>query len=410
MTGPGNTGRRAVIIGGSMAGLFAGNILHRMGWQVDLYERVGDSLSARGAGIAAHPQSLPLLAAAGIQDDRSIGVPVIGRAAYGPDGEAIERFSYPQQLTSWSRVYSLLKQAFPAARYHAGRELVEVTQSAHEVTARFADGAAVEADLLIGADGIRSTVRRIFAPDIVPRYSGYVAWRGLVDEADIPERHRQELFLWFGFCFPRNGELVGYPIPGADEAVAVGARRYNFLWYRRASEHQELRDLLTDERGRLHEGSIPPPLIRRTHLDRLRDDARALLPPQFADVVHQTSQLLFQPIYDVRSEQLVFGRVALIGDAAFVARPHVGIGVLKAGEDAQTLAQAVSANEGVMAGLGRYQDERLPLGQSAVSFAQRLGAFLENGDEHPACTPEAGVTHGDIIRKTARADYAASLD
>ena len=106
------------------------------------------------------------------------------------------------------------------------------------------------------------------------------------------------------------------------------------------AEGADLDALMTDESGQRHE-SIPPPLIRKVHIEALRSAGARDLPPQFAEVVLRADRHLLQPIYDVESENIAFGHVALIGDAAFVARPHVGVGVLKAAQDAAALARSL---------------------------------------------------------------------
>ena len=88
-------------------------------------------------------------------------------------------------------------------------------------------------------------------------------------------------------------------------------------------------DLLTDADGRTHDDNIPPPLLRPEHFSALRAHAQRLLPPLFAEIVLRAENDMLQPMYDVESQQIAFGNICLLGDAAFTARPHVGIGVLK---------------------------------------------------------------------------------
>ncbi|KMO36851.1 monooxygenase, partial [Methylobacterium tarhaniae] len=180
----GSAGRRAIIVGGSLAGLFAALLLRRAGWQAEIHERAAGDLSGRGAGIVTHPELFDILARAGIDRDRAeVGVAVAGRRVFGADGTLVAERALPQVLTAWGHLHGLLKQALPAGAYHPGRSLVRVEEAEEAVTAHFADGSRVRGDLLIGADGIGSTVRALFAPQAAPLYAGYVAWRGLVDEA-----------------------------------------------------------------------------------------------------------------------------------------------------------------------------------------------------------------------------------
>jgi len=111
------------------------------------------------------------------------------------------------------------------------------------------------------------------------------------------------------------------PIPGRDDDVRRGHRRYYFIWYRPA-EGERLRDLLTDAAGRYQGYAIPPPLIRPDHIAAMKADAARLLPPVIAGIVAKAQPLL-QAVSDLEVPRLAFGRAVLLGDAAFIARPHV---------------------------------------------------------------------------------------
>lgn len=395
-------GGRAVVIGGSVGGLFIANMLLRQGWQVDVFERVGEGLASRGLGIARHGELPSILAAAGIRETGPPGIAVTGRSAFDKSGKVIARFDYPQHLAAWSGVFNPLHAAFPGEHYHLGRELTGIEHRDDKVVARFADGSRVEANLVIGADGFRSTVRGLCAPQVRPSYAGYVAWRGIMEERDLSAEFRAHTFDQFAFCFPLRSQFIGYPVPGTDESVERSRRRYSFLWYYPVAPGDELTDVLTDSSGHTHEYSIPPPLIRPVHIQRLKDNAVALLPPQFAEVVVRSERHMVQPIYDVESARMVFDRIALVGDAAFVARPHVGVGVLKAGEDAFELARCLSAGSSIAAALESYQGTRLPVARDTVRLGRRLGAFIERGLEGPWSDPDLGLVPQTIIRISAR--------
>jgi 2-polyprenyl-6-methoxyphenol hydroxylase-like FAD-dependent oxidoreductase len=392
---------KAVIAGGSVGGLFIGNMLLRQGWAVDIFERAGSGLQSRGAGIAGHTELTAILKTLGLSSDRPPGIDVSGRVAFDRHGNQLASFDYPQYLTSWSSLFNLLHAAFPHAHYHLGVELTELEQTGDGAVALLSSGERVVADLVIGADGIRSRVRALLAPDIVPSYGGYVAWRGIMDEADLSSAFMAETFDQFSFCFPPGGQFIGYPLLGQDGSTARGGRRYNFLWYTHVADGAELDALMTDERGERHE-SIPPPLIRRSHIDALRQAGARDLPGQFAEVVLHAGRYLLQPIYDVESSQIAFGHVALIGDAGFVCRPHVGIGVLKAALDASALAQNLRECASVPDALQRYEGERLQPNIEAVEFGRYLGCFIERGLAGPTSDPELDLSYEFIIRESAR--------
>jgi 2-polyprenyl-6-methoxyphenol hydroxylase-like FAD-dependent oxidoreductase len=156
------------------------------------------------------------------------------------------------------------------------------------------------------------------------------------------------------------------------------------VWYRPADETTELPRLLTDRTGVTHSISIPPPLIRAEPIAAMRADAEQLLAPQIRAVVGLIDEPILQPIYDLESPQLAFGRVAIMGDAAFVARPHVAAGVSKAADDASALAQALDGGD-VAAALRRYEAQRLPENGKIIERARHLGAYLQatqTAEEH----------------------------
>ena len=245
------------------------------------------------------------------------------------------------------------------------------------------------------------------APETEAAYAGYTAWRGLVEEAALSPGTHRDLFAYFAFCLPPGEQMLGYPVAGADDDLREGHRRYNFVWYRPADRDTELARMLTDETGKRHEGSIPPPLIARAVIAEMRSEAARVLSPQFQELVSITKQPFLQPIYDLESPAMAFGRAAILGDAAFVVRPHVGAGVAKAALDAKALAAALVEEPDVPAALLRYEAERLPMGQLNLEQGRRLGSYMRTHFETDAQrelaerhqTPEA------VMRETAVLDF-----
>lgn len=376
---------RVAIVGGSIAGLFVALLLRGRGWDVTVFERATEALSGRGAGIVTHEQLDHALDLAGAAPAE--GVMVQHRLVYGRDGSVVARADFPQRMTSWDRLWRRLREALPDAQYRTGAEFAGLHATGDAVELRFADGATHEAELVIGADGIRSSVRTALVGPVEPRYAGYVAWRGLVPEAALPRPARDALFNAMAFSLPPGEQMVGYPVAGPGEDLRPGHLRYNWVWYRPAEAAAALPDLLTDRNGRRHAISIPPPLIRDELIHAMRRDADALLAPPFAAVTAATERPFLQPIYDLESPLMAEGRIALIGDAAFVARPHVGAGTTKAAEDALSLATLLEHGD-IPAALAAYQNARRPAGQRLLQRARHLGSYLQAhtapGDDHSA--------------------------
>ncbi len=182
----------------------------------------------------------------------------------------------------------------------------------------------------------------------------------------------------FGFA---DGELmlsIPMPAPKGD-----GGRTCHFVWFRPVPE-SHLTDLCTDADGRRH-GTLNPAAADPAGVDCNGEARRrkALFAPQLAALVYTTPQIILQPIFDLESPRIVFGRVALIGDAAFVARPHVASGVMKAAIDAESLADALATSGDIGEGLRCYNDLRQPYGAALVARGRHIGATLMARDLEP---------------------------
>ncbi|HEY8274353.1 MAG TPA: FAD-dependent monooxygenase [Pseudolabrys sp.] len=402
---PGARARRAIIIGGSMSGLLSGLLLRRAGWAVDIHERVETELSGRGAGIVAQQELIARLGGLDLATDE-LGVHITTRKILDAEGRLTHEINCPQVLTAWERVYRLLRDAFPPTHYHRGRGLTKFTQSTDAVRAHFSDGEIIEADLLVGADGIRSTVRQQCLPDVMPRYAGYSAWRALIAERAFPAEVHRELFEYMTFGLPPGEQFLGYPVAGPDNDLRPGHRRYNVVWYRPAAETTKLKWLLTDDRGVTHAISIPPPLIPRQAIAEMRADAERLVAPQFRQIVRLIEEPILQPIYDLESPRMAFGRVAILGDAAFVARPHVAAGVSKAADDAAALAASLQNEENVEAALKCYEAARLPENYRIIERARHLGAYLQaTRTQEEQARAGRHSTDAAVIAETAVLDF-----
>lgn len=370
---------RALVIGGSLGGLCAGTILRHAGWTVDIFERSEHDLESRGGGIVLQPDVVQVLRCAGVEIARSaLGVRSRDRVVLRPDGSVQTRQRAPQMQTSWSLLYTALKGRFGDAHYHQGRRLSAIEQdaSAQTVTAHFADGSSQTGDLLIGADGNGSTVRRLLWPGAEPRYVGYLAWRGLVPEDAMPPAARDALHGQFAIANNSGSHMLGYLVPGENGDLRDGRRFYNFVWYRLA-DAATLAEIMTDRDGRARGFSMPEGKLAERWIAHLRADAAALLPPPFRDLVNATEAPFAQAIRDLTVETMVKGRVALLGDAAFIPRPHTAASTSKAAANALALGEALLGwPTDIDHALAQWEPDQLLLGRKLYQQGKRIGDHL----------------------------------
>ncbi len=368
---------RALIIGGSVAGLFTALLLRQQRWQVDVFERSADALESRGAGIAAHPELIDALTTAGVDADAALPVTLVGRKVLDREGRVVDGKDLTQRVTSWDLLFRHLRAALPDSAYHRGARFRDLEQSGGQVTATFDDGRRETADLLVGADGVGSEVRECLLPDVGPDYAGYVAWRGMVPEAQASADTRAALGRHIVFCLPPGEQSLSYPVAGEGGDADPAARRLNWVWYRQARAPAEQDALLTDRDGRRRAVSVPPKSMRAEVVATMRADAARRLAPPHAELAAHIEHPFLQAIFDLQCPEIVFDRALLLGDAAFVARPHTGYGVTKAAEDAIALANAFAATgDDIDSAITGWGAARLAAGRAMVERGRALGRVL----------------------------------
>lgn len=366
--------QRALVIGGSLSGLFAGILLRSVGWQVDIYERSPHALDSRGGGVVLQPDVEEALQRAGVSYEAPLGVVAHERYYLNRDGSIAQPMAMRQTLTSWNLLYGTMRRHFPAEHYHPGKELTRIQQAGAKVTATFANGTNEVGDLLVGADGPASTMRRLLLPDYAPQYAGYVAYRGLVDEPDLDAATAKLLTERFVFYQFPNSHILQYVIPGEDESLTSGERRFNWVWYVNYDQATELPAILTDRHGQRRDYAIAPGMIHPTVEREMRAYADRVLPPPFQKLVAATQNPFVQAILDLGVPQMAFDRIALIGDAAFIPRPHTAASTAKAAANAIALMDAlVDAHHDVPQALQAWEGSQLALGMRLWKSGEALG-------------------------------------
>jgi 2,6-dihydroxypyridine 3-monooxygenase len=384
---------KVAVLGGSIIGLTAGLVLRDLGCEVDVYERSRVPLEGRGVGIVLHPQTVRYLLDNRLLDLSAVSTSAAYHRYLADDGSVLSEDARRHHFTGYNTLYGTLLRAFGRERYHLDSEATGITQSDDGVEIEFASGERVAADLLVGADGVSSFVRRTMVPDVAPRYGGYVAWRGVVDEKDLTPETFAALDDSLTYYFRPGTHALTYPIPNYDGAVEPGRRLMNLVWYRNVPEGQPLADLLTDRSGRQRDVSLPPGAVRDEHLTDFRDTAVAQLPPPIAEVALKTAEPFLQVMIDVEVSRMAFGRVCIVGDAAFSVRPHAAAATAKGADDVWALSDALRRSGGDVAeALRLWEPAQLELGRALLARTRDLGEGAQfRGDWVPG---DIGLTFG----------------
>ena len=364
---------KVAVIGGSIAGLSTGIALRCLGCDVQIYEQSPTSLQGRGGGLVVQYEMLDWMASHGIAAQATLSLPGVERQFLDRDGRVIQRFPDSTPFTSWEAVFHQLRAAFPNEFYHQGFQCAQVSTASGGPVVEFASGDPVEADLVIGADGVGSVVRRHLFPEVRPAYAGYVAWRGVFSESAAPSEVVGILARRFTLFQGRDFHLLSYLIPGEHGELNEGSRRLNWVWYWNTDEERELPEILRDRDGRAHRSSIPAGKVQEQHIATLQQRAKQHLPAVLAQLVGSTPEPFIQVIYDLRTPAMSQGPVAILGDSACIVRPHTAAGTSKASGDAVSLAQHLqAANFDLSHALALWQTERLAVAYRLIHHGWQL--------------------------------------
>ncbi|MFJ9622459.1 FAD-dependent monooxygenase [Streptomyces sp. NPDC101181] len=361
-------GGSIAVVGGSIAGCAAALAAVRGGAErVTVLERADAELRDRGVGIALQADRYEELRAAGYVTPEMPWAPLTRRVWSARDGDAeygraVGEQPFPFRAYSWGSLWSELRRRVPEnVDYRSGAVVTTVEADTDGASVVFGDGRRERFDLVIGADGYRSVVREAMFPGARPAYAGYVGWRGTSpDVTGLPSEGRDA----HNIVFP-GGHCMIYRIPDGK-----GAHVLNWVLYTSPPRIDGLHpDLRTPT-------SLPPGRLTSELTGHLRALVADHFPPFWAAKVLSTpaGTTFIQPIYDLEVPHYTSGRLALVGDAASVARPHIGGGSVKALQDATALEAAWRDGGSWKEILESYDTRRGPVGAAMVALARRMGA------------------------------------
>lgn len=382
------TSPRVIVMGGSMGGLTAALVLRKIGCDVDVFERSSALLESRGAGIISHRITLRYPTEFGGYHLGDLSIRPLWCRYFDGQGRIVSERPCGFRVNSYGALYRALLHCFGQERYHLGRSVTGFREGSSEVTVFLSEGEARTVDLLVCADGINSTARKLVASDVSPEYAGYIAWRGTVGPDSVTGGTFNALQESITYFVMPDGHLLTYPILARDRSTGEARRLINWLWYRNVARGKELDDLLTDRDGVLRDTSLAYQALQERHIQRLRLDAGKVLPPVLTELVVRTKEPFVQAIFDGRIPAMAFGRVCIMGDAAFVARPHCAAGTAKAAEDAWQLGDALTeTGNDVVAALKKWEERQLKCGRQLVARAREIGNRLQFENSWPVGEP-----------------------
>jgi 2,6-dihydroxypyridine 3-monooxygenase len=365
---------RVSVAGGSIAGLTAALLLRDIGCDVRVFERSSTALQARGAGLAALDVTLRYLVERGGLQASDMCSATKWIRFLSRDGSIRHEQRHEYRFSSFNTIYRSLRGLLDPDRYQLGTEVTGFSQRADTVTVSLGSGPRAEADLLVCADGVGSPARRRLLPGISPAYAGYVAWRGTLPERDLSPAARKALGDAITYqVLPRSHILV-YPIPALNGSVTEGDRLINVVWYVNVPAGEPLDSLMTGRDGVRREVSLPPGAATDEAVGRMKRAAGDQLASVIAEAMAGVPEPFIQVIYDIEVSRMVFGRTALIGDAAFAVRPHAAAGTAKAAADGWALAEELTAADGdVHAALATWERRQLELGRTLLTRCRDIG-------------------------------------
>lgn len=362
---------KIAVSGGSVGGLTAALWLLKAGHDVQVFERSPTRLEGRGAGIVLHETTLRYLVDIGEVAVESISEGARFLRYLSPDGSILFEEDTDLRFTSWNTLHRSLLSFLGSDRYFLSRVVTGVDDLSDGVLVHTSGFPSERFDLLVCAEGSSSQLRQQLLPNTHRTYSGYVGWRGVVEGSRLSVDTRAMLEDMIVYAVKPLNQVLSYEIP--DFTVdGKKSSLLNWVWYRNVLEGSDLQSLMTDVNGSPRMFSLGPGTVREEAIEELKRSSQQL-PPQFAELICATSEPFLQTIIDLSCPRMVFGRICLIGDAAFTVRPHAAAGAAKAAEDGWSLAEKLTDASNVDESLAIWESERLKVGIKVNQRSREMG-------------------------------------
>lgn len=386
---PNVQGSRVGIVGGSIAGCALAIALDRLDCDVTILERSSTGLQDRGSGIGVPVPLRNELITAGYPPADYATWKGTGRRWYIADGTHDGRLMWhqPGELTTnnWGSLWRGLRSKLPATVQYQDGSIVTRLAVNDDAVAVTVDDSTAHFDIVFGADGYRSLVRDHVHPNSTPTYAGYVLWRGNFPVKELSERDAWDEVCatndWITVAFD-GGHGVMYPIPELDDDGGTGKLRVNWAIYAPTPSALALQG----------PSSIPPGMVDDACYAQYQALLDENMPAKFRPLFQvRQEQLSIQPIYDETVDRYTAGRIALIGDAATLTRPHTGSGATKAMQDARLIEELGAEHRNWGSLLDAYDIDRRAVGATLVDVGRRIGR-----DQVEQTPPWAKMTHADF--------------
>ncbi|KAJ0987984.1 hypothetical protein J5N97_006340 [Dioscorea zingiberensis] len=379
--------QRVVVVGGSIAGLSAAHALIGSGWDVIVIEKslTPPAASPTGAGLSLDPQAREILShwiseheinemtlLLSVELQQAIDSETKSKNIVARD----ENFNY--RCAHWTDLHSIIHKALPSDIILWGHRFISLHISEDKSTVTVTalalqtnETVEIVGDLLVAADGSLSMIRKHFLPNHKLRYSGYSAWRGVLNYAEM---ENSDTMIGIRRAYPEIGNCLYFDLAGEAHCAffELSHKRINWIWYFNRPEPQ------------LQGGSVTMK-VSNEMIGKMHEDAERVWSPELAKLMKETKEPFINAIYDSDPlPQLYWDNVVLVGDAAHPTTPHASRSTNMSILDAEVLGLCLKkwGLENLNMALKEYQLIRLPVVSEQVLHSRYMGRLKQGLHVH----------------------------